>query len=144
MSVQSIDTLAAEAEATSSRIRTGFADLRRRTDPKHLAEEAIDLARTQGEALVDRARGLTNNHPLALGAGVAAIGLALLTRHKLSNARVDLGDGASDYTDYDDSYEPQPLLPDVGQSVGRNPLLSVLLGLAAGALIGALLPTAED
>jgi hypothetical protein len=143
MSAQSIEGLAERASDTRDRIKSGLSSLRTRTDPQLLAADAIDLASEQGKALADRARTLAAAHPLALSAGVAAIGLAVLTGRKLSKARVDLGDEAADYTDYDDSFDPAPLSPAVKQSVERNPLISVLLGLAAGAVIGALMPVDE-
>jgi hypothetical protein len=150
MSLEAIDGLNAEAAATRARIRSNVKDLRHRTDPDTLAREAMELASTQSKALVDKARTVASAHPLALGAGVAALGLALFTRHKLSHARVDLGDDSGSYTDYDDSY-PTPASrahsasPDapLGGQIGNNPLLSLVLGLAAGALIGALVPS-ED
>jgi ElaB/YqjD/DUF883 family membrane-anchored ribosome-binding protein len=150
MSLETIEGLDAEVAATRARIASNVKDLRHRTDPETLAGEAMELAATQGKALVDKARTLASAHPLALGAGVAAFGLALFTRHKLSHARVDLGDDSSSYTDYDDSYPTptsrahaaSPDTPLAGQ-IGNNPLLSIILGLAAGALIGALVPS-ED
>jgi hypothetical protein len=145
MSLETIDGLNAEAAATRARIRSNVKDLRHRTDPEILAEQAMELAAAQGKALADKARTVASAHPLALGAGVAALGLALFTRHKLAHARVDLGDDSSSYTDYDDSYavpSRAAATPRIGQ-IGSSPLLSVVLGLAAGALIGALVP-ADD
>ncbi|WP_439532706.1 hypothetical protein [Polymorphobacter sp.] len=156
MTTPDIDRLDDKARAARSRISSGVATLRERTDPQRLADEAMALASSQGEALTARAKSMASNHPLVLGAGVAAIGLALLTRHKLSQARVDLGDSA-DYTDYDDSFGPAPSVltfrtmpsseasnpDDTASGSGRNPFTSILLGLAAGALIGALMPGSQ-
>ena len=136
MSARTIDDLAEKATAARDRLAARLDDVRARTNPAALADEAMDYAADRGRVLVDKARAVATAHPLAIGAGVAAIGLALLTRHKLKTARIDLGD---DYTDYDDSFAAGPDTTDE-EAPAHNPLVSVLLGLAAGALIGALTP----
>lgn len=132
MSARKIDELTAEVTAARDRLTATLADVRARTDPAALAHEAMDYAADKGRLLAERAKSVAAAHPLAIGAGVAAIGLALFARQKLKTARIDLGD---DYTDYDDSFATSPETED---APAHNPLVSVLLGLAAGALLGAL------
>jgi ElaB/YqjD/DUF883 family membrane-anchored ribosome-binding protein len=134
MSARKIDELTEEASAARDRFGTTLEDVRARTAPAALADEAMDYVVDKGRMLASQARTMAAAHPLAIGAGIAAIGLALFTRHKLKTAHIDFGD---DYTDYDDSFTVSPE-PDAEDAPADNPLVSVLLGLAAGALLGAL------
>ncbi len=119
----------------------------------------------------DSAGTVARRHPLAIAAAVAAVGLALLARSSLSRARVDIRDEMGDYTDYDDGFGYVETAPDgraadsaarssrqrfaagadrarniaagAGDKVDSNPLVSLVLGLAAGAALGALFPTTD-
>jgi len=141
MSARKIEDLASTADQTRAQVGARLSELRERTQPAVLADEAIDYAATQGKALASRAKTAAAAHPLAIGAGVAAIGLALLARHQLSRAKLDLDDQNGDYTDYDDSFSSSTAMQDAEEEAApQNALVSVLIGLAAGALLGALSP----
>ncbi|WP_416908887.1 MAG: hypothetical protein ACMVO5_04550 [Polymorphobacter sp.] len=134
MTAEPVERLAAAASEAGQQLGQTLTDLRQRTQPEALLDEVLDIASEKGQQLVRKTRETATAHPLAMGAAVAAIGLALLTRNTLSNARVDLGDDSTDYTDYDDSYEPAPPLPDTAD-INPSGFTSVVLGLALGALI---------
>ena len=140
MSARKIEDLADTADKTRQRLGTRLSELRQRTRPAVLADEVIDYATAHGQDLATRVRTVAAAHPLAIGAGIAAIGLALLARQKLKTARIDLDDQSGDYTDYDDSFATSPEAPDITDDSPHNPLVSVLIGLAAGALMGAITP----
>lgn len=133
MTAEPVARLAAEASAASQKLGQTLSDVRARTNPDALLDEAYDMASEQARKLVSKTRDTVTAHPIAIGAAVAAIGLALLARNTLANATVDLGDGSADYTDYDDSYEaPTPV---EAAADAQNPLVSAIIGLAMGALI---------
>jgi hypothetical protein len=140
MTAEPVDKLAAAASAAGQQLGQTLTDLRQRTDPNVLLDEALDIASEKGKELISKTRETASAHPLAVGAALAAIGFALLTRNTLSNARVNLGDDASEYTEYDDSYvpeapaQPQPTAPAPadGSLAGFT---SIILGLAMGALV---------
>lgn len=134
MTAEPVERLAAAASEAGQQLGQTLTDLRQRTQPDALLDEVLDIASEKGQQLVRKTRETATAHPLAMGAAVAAIGLALLTRNTLSNARVDLGDDSTDYTDYDDSYEPAaPAAP--APEASPSGFTSVVLGLALGALI---------
>jgi ElaB/YqjD/DUF883 family membrane-anchored ribosome-binding protein len=133
MTAEPVARLAAEASAASQKLGQTISEVRARTNPDALFEEAYDMASEQAQKLVTKTRETVNAHPVAIGAAVAAIGLALLARNTLAKATVDLGDGSADYTDYDDSYEAAPI--EAAAPDGQNPLISAVVGLAMGALI---------
>jgi hypothetical protein len=141
MSARKIEDLAQAASNARDAVSDRLNEVRTRTSPAALADDAIDYASTQGRALAEKARSVATAHPLAIGAGIAAIGLALLARQKLKSARIDFGDDATDYTDYDDSFAASPEAEEESEAApAQSPMLSVLLGLAAGAVLGALTP----
>lgn len=139
MTAEPVARLAAEASAATQKLSQTLSDLRDRTNPDALLDEAYDIASEQGQKLITKTRETVSAHPVAIGAAVAAIGLALLARNTLSNATVDLGDDAAEYTDYDDSYEGQsaPLVSADAAQTSSNPFVSIVIGLAMGALMGA-------
>lgn len=137
MTAEPVARLAAEASAASQKLGQTLSEVRARTKPDALFDEAYDMAADQAQKLVTKTRETVSAHPVAIGAVVAAIGLALLARNTLSNATVDLGDDGTDYTDFDDSYETAADLErDAEEDAGsQNPLISAIVGLAMGALI---------
>ncbi len=152
MNANPVERLAEEAVAARRRFDATLSELGRRTDPKTIADEALETAREQGRRLSSGARTIASDHPIALGAGAVAVALALLAARQLKVARVDLGDDAEDYSgysDYNEAYaggsdpldEPDPA-PVASSIIGQHPLVSMVLGLAAGALIGLLGPHA--
>ena len=74
---------------------------------------------------------------------------------RIRGAKIDYGDRFSAYPEYDDGYgansvddrwaADQPRRPAFGRNAGgkieENPLAAVIVGIAAGALLGALFPT---
>jgi hypothetical protein len=109
---------------------------------------------SSGRALATQAGEAAKAHPLALGTAVAALGLALLARNRLAHATVNLGDGTADYTDYDDNYgdtgpyeaaspRAAALVDGAREAVEASPGVSILMGLVAGAALGALLPISD-
>lgn len=148
---RSVESYAADVEATRARIATTFDTLHDRLQPRALATQAVEsLAETalstfsgSGTSLLLLARRLMRDHPIATATAGLGIGLALMTRGKLARASVNLGGDYEPYSDFDD--EPMPRLavvntPEVEGIVKENPLAAVLAGLAAGALVGALFP----
>ena len=146
---------AAEADETRERIAATIDELQDRLNPRRIAGDAIDKVQTQGAEMLTQARDAVRAHPLALAAVGTAVGLALLTRSKLANAKVNLGDDFERYTDYDDGLAEEAAAPPVYMSapqpaavrntdrIAANPLVSILAGLAAGALIGMLVPATD-
>lgn len=146
---------AAEADETRERIAATVDELQDRLNPRRIVGDAVDRVQAQGNEILGQARDTLKTHPMAIAAVGAAIGLAFLTRAKIAHAKVDLGDDFESYTDYDDDLAiPQPTArlatkPTVvrptsaSNRIADNPVVAILAGLAAGALIGALLPASE-
>ncbi len=148
---RSVESYAADVEATRARIAATIDTLQDRLQPRVLATQAVEsLAQTaltafagSGTAVMMLARKLLRDHPIATAAAGLGIGVALITRNRLSHAEVDIGDDYEPYSDFDDA--PAARLvdtaePESGGTVDENPLAAVLAGLAAGALLGALFP----
>ncbi|PZN95276.1 MAG: hypothetical protein DCF31_06940 [Alphaproteobacteria bacterium] len=168
MAADPVESVAADAEDARTRIASTIDEIQDRLDPRRIVGDAMDKVTGGSRQLVGQAKTAAQSHPLAIAAAVAAIGVALLARRKLARARVNLGDGLGDYTDYDDGFgydagkapraygdeidddddtPPRParqqVLPSATGSVSDNPLVSIVLGLAAGAALGALFPSTE-
>ena len=152
MSDASTSDIARDADATRERITATFDELQARLTPKTLVNNAIDGAlgkvSNTGHNAAAAASRLWKEHPVALAGGAAAVGLALVGRSKLGNARLDL-DGYEPYSDYDDGYGANSALSDPEESrrrrgdgmrerVAAQPLTAMAVGLAIGALLGAL------
>lgn len=141
MTAEPVARLAAEASAASQKLGQTMSDLRQRTNPDVLFDEAYGMAAEQGQKLVAKTRATVAAHPFAIGAAVAAIGLALLARNTLANAKVDFGDETHAYTDYDESYENRPATPVGADSSNKadagsgNPLVSAIVGIVMGGII---------
>lgn len=162
-----VEEMAAEVENTRERIASTIDELQDRLNPRRIMGDAVDDVKNQGAALFGQARDLVSAHPLAIGGIGAAIGLAIFARSKLGHVKVNLGDDYRGYTDYDDDHNGYGWRsttqyadeaddtgagqrPAVAQLAGRagsviqsNPLASIVVGLAAGALLGALFPETE-
>ena len=168
MASEPVDQVANEAEEARARIATTIDDIQDKLDPRRILGDAVDRVTGNSRQLISDAGNAARSHPLAIGAGVAAIGIALLARNKLSKATVNLGDDAGDYTDYDDGFgysgdrparlytdeididdgaptigRAQALVTSAGGRVESNPIVAIVLGLVAGAALGALFPTTE-
>jgi ElaB/YqjD/DUF883 family membrane-anchored ribosome-binding protein len=173
MASDPVETAAAAADDARHRVTATIDEIHDRLDPRRIATDAFERLTASSRALATQAGDVAKAHPIAIGTAVAALGLALLARNRLANATVNLGDGTADYTDYDDDYdEPakagsaaparfnafdaperdqgvdapawrQGVAEQAGDAVQANPGVSILIGLAAGAALGALLPTSE-
>lgn len=166
MAPDPVEHYAAEADATRERIASTIDEIQERLDPRRMLNEAVGKMSNGSSQLAGQARDTLKAHPLAVGAGIAAMGLALLARNRLANARVDLGEISGDYTDYDDGfgfgeapaqrfgageYDDTPGAADRARmlaaraedGVASSPFVSILLGLAAGAALGAFFPATE-
>lgn len=163
MASEPVARIAAEAENARERIASTIDEIQERLDPRRIVGDAVDRLSGSGRQLAAQATGALRGHPRAIGAAVAAVGVALVARNRLANATVDLGDELGGYTDYDDGFGfgegarpkaeadeigiPAPRMPALaaraGDSVATSPLVSIVVGLAAGALLGALFPTSD-
>ena len=154
MASNPVDEAAAAVEVARTRVSATMDDLQERLDPRRMVVEAVSKVQSSSRALAVQAGDAAKAHPLAIGTAVAALGLALLARNRLSKATVNLGDGTADYTDYDDDYaEPmayeapapraQALVGEARESVEANPGIAIVVGLIAGAALGALLPVSD-
>ncbi len=152
------DTKAFETEAaeTRDRIADTIDELQARLSPKALVDNALGSLSTAGTNAVASMRGAATGHPLALGAAGLAVGIGLLARSRVSKVKVEYGDSYAAYADYDDGYAANLAAgePRVGKAraqmdhlqhqahatVDDNPLAVVTVGIATGALLGAVLP----
>ena len=99
-------------------------------------------------------RSAASGHPLLLGIAGLTVGVGLLARSRISRATVEYGDSYAAYADYDDGYaanlaEGEPAGPgshldaiqhQAHATVDDNPLAVLAVGLATGALLGAVIP----
>lgn len=145
-SAEPVNRFAATASANRAKLADTVTELRTRLNPDTLFEEAFESVSAQGQRLVGKTRDTVAAHPVAIGAAVAAIGIAIFARNTLANATLDLGDASADYSDYDDDFgapsEPSasPVFARAQASIAGNPIFAVILGLAAGAVLGLLTP----
>ncbi len=151
MAADDTNSIAGDAEDTRERISATIDELQDRLNPRRIVGDAVDSVQASGQELIDKAIGMAKAHPAAIAAVGVAAGLAVFGSQRLKHARVDLGDRSESYSDYDDDYNdrdaPVPerfaLMRDSSSAVSDNPLVAVLVGLAAGALLGALFPETE-
>jgi len=159
MASEPVDQLAANSVAARAKLSATFDEIQDRLDPRKIVGDAVEKATGNGRQALATVSETVREHPLALGAGIMAIGLALLARNRLAKATVNLGDDLGAYTDYDDGfgYDDAPLdrLADfedddapsmaarAGDAVADNPLTSIIVGLVAGAALAALFPSTE-
>jgi ElaB/YqjD/DUF883 family membrane-anchored ribosome-binding protein len=160
MGSEAVDRYAAEADDARARMTATLDEIQERLDPRRIASEAFEKLTGGGLQLAGQARDAAKAHPLAIGAAAAAVGLALLARRGLSRARLDLGDSLGAYSDYEDGYgyaesrllrdedvpKSRPSAPKrrVDEAVDANPVMSIIVGLAAGALLGLVFPAVSD
>jgi ElaB/YqjD/DUF883 family membrane-anchored ribosome-binding protein len=163
MASEPIDQLAADSAAARARLSATFDEIQDRLDPRKIVGGAVEKAAGSGRQAVASVSEVVREHPLALGAGIVAIGLALLARNRLAKATIDLGDDLGAYTDYDDGFgyddaplnrladldddddapPARPITARASETVAENPLTSIVVGLVAGAALAALFPATE-
>lgn len=139
------------------RITATIGEIQDRMSPSRILADGLERVTASSGKLVVSAGNAARAHPLALGAAAVAVGLALFTRRRLSNARVNLGDDLGDYTDYDDGFgfaekpegeaapvaRPRRLVEAPVEEDAGNPVVSILIGLVAGAALGAIFPSTD-
>ncbi len=153
MSADDTNQFAGEAEEARERISATLDELGDRLNPRRIVGDAVGSVQASGQELVHRGLDLARAHPIVLAAAGLALGVAAIGSTRIRGAKVDFGDASESYSDYDDDYEEHApagasgerfaLLRGGGPAVADNPLLAVVFGLAAGALIGALFPETE-
>ncbi len=145
-----------EAAQTRDRIAATIGDLQARLSPRALVDKALgSLGAASGHAVAS-VRGTAARHPLAFGAAGLAVGAGLLATSRVARAKVEYGDNYAAYADYDDGYAAN--LADGDPPAGRarasldaiqhqahatvddNPLAVLAVGIATGALLGAVVP----
>ncbi len=147
-----------EALETRERIAATVEDLQQRLSPRALFETAIAGVEAQGaDAFASIGKVVRNNPASIAGIGVA-LGAALLGRSYIGRAKIDLGDKFAAYPDYDDGYgansvddrwhadhavRAEPSDGRIERHARTSPLLTMMVAVAAGAIIGSLLPITE-
>lgn len=153
MAADDTTNIAGEAEDTRERISATLDELQERLNPRRIVGDAVDSVQAGGADLIKSGLDAARAHPATVAVAGLAIGLAVLGSSRLRGARVNFGDDSESYSDYDDSYQPRRLEPaserfalmrGTGTSFSGNPFVGVLVGLAAGALMGALFPETES
>ena len=148
-----------EAAVTRDRMAATIDDLQARLSPKALVDSAVDSLNATGAQALASVRGAAMGHPVAIGVAGLAIGIALLARSKVRKATIEYGDSYAAYADYDDSYAANLAEDDIPPGPARqridalqhrahvavddNPLAVIAVGLATGALIGAIMPVSD-
>jgi hypothetical protein len=140
MGAETVNLLAENAAASRAAAADTLGTLVARLHPEALLDDALDAATAQARRLGAEARSLASAHPIALGSAAAALALALYTGRSLSRARVNLGDDAASY---DDFVEPEAAAGPGSDLIARNPLAAMAVGVAAGALLGLVVPASR-
>ena len=149
-------TIETEAAVTRERIAGTIDELQARLSPKALMDNALGSLGTAGNNAVASMRGAATGHPLVLGIAGLAVGVGLLARSRINRAKVEYGDSYAAYADYDEGYATDLAKgePPVGrtrahldafqhqahETVDDNPLAVLAVGIATGALVGAVIP----
>ena len=143
------------ANDARQRLSSTLDEIEERLSPRRIMADGLERVAASSSHLAAAARDTARAHPLALAAAAVAVGLALFTSRRLSKARVDMGDDLGDYTDYDDGFgfaeaaaapaspPRRPAEAEPEAEATNNPMVSILIGLAAGAALGALFPATE-
>ncbi len=145
-----------EAAETRNRIAGTIDELQARLSPKAIVDNALGSLSSASTNAVASLRRAATGHPLVIGASGLAVGIALLARSRVARASVEYGDSYAAYADYDDGYaanlaDSEPVRGraraqlDAVQhhahaTVDDNPLAVLAVGLATGALLGAVIP----
>lgn len=143
-----IEELARAADDAGASLIDDVNGLAQRLTPRRLVDEALSVVRARGTDLARDAGNVVKTHPVATGAAVAAVGLALYAGNRISRAELDLGHDLDDYGDYDDSAltaaaTGTDTADDARALVKDNPVIAILAGIAAGAALALLFPTSD-
>ena len=152
-------TLEREAEITRERITATIDGLQARLSPEALVDSAVDSINASSAKVFESVKSRAMAHPLAIAGAGLAFGIALLARSKVKRATIEYGDSYAAYADYDDGYAANLAADDIPVGPARarigaiqhkahvavddNPLSVVLVGVATGALIGAIMPVSD-
>lgn len=141
-----IEDLARAADDAGALLADDVNGLADRLTPRRLIDDALGAAKTRGVDLARDAGNAVKAHPVATGAAMAAVGLAIYAGNRISKAEIDLGDGLEDYSDYDDSAlsaaaSDFTAVQDARALVKHNPVVAILAGIAAGVALALLFPT---
>lgn len=140
-----IEDLARAADDAGASLADDVNGLANRLTPRRLMDDALDAAKSRGADLALGAGNVVKAHPVATGAAMAAVGLAIYAGNRISKAQIDLGDGLEDYSDYDDSAltaaaNVNGVTNDARALVKDNPVVAILAGIAAGVALALLFP----
>ena len=141
-----IEDLARSADDAGASLVDEVNNLADRLTPRRMVDEALTAVKARGSDFSRDAGNVVKAHPVATGAAVAAIGLALYAGNRISKAEIDLGHDLDDYSDYEDSALTAAATDgDVGDEaralVQDTPVIAILAGIAAGAALALLFPT---
>lgn len=142
-----IEDLARAADDAGAALADDVNEMTASLTPRRLMDDALDAVKTSGAGLAREASGMVKSHPLATGAAVAAMGLALYAGSRISKAELDLGNDLEAWSDYDDSGLTAAADGNVAEEarelVKNNPVVAILAGLAAGAALALLFPSSS-
>jgi hypothetical protein len=145
-----IEDLARAADDAGASLVDEVNSLADRLTPRRMVDEALTVVKARGTDLARDAGNVVKAHPVATGAAVAAIGLALYAGSRISKAELDLGHDLDDYSDYEDSALTAAatdgggdVTDDARALVQDNPVIAILAGIAAGAALALLFPSSS-
>ena len=142
-----IEDLARAADDAGAALADDVNELTTSLTPRRLMDDALDAVKTRGASLARDAGDVVKSHPIATGAAVAAVGLALYAGSKISKAELDLGNDLDAWSDYDDSgltaAADSSVAEEARELVKENPVVAILAGLAAGAALAMLFPSSS-
>lgn len=143
-----IEDLARAADDAGAALADEISELGDRLAPRQLVDDAFETVKTRGLDLARDAGNTIKAHPLATGAAIAAVGLALYAGNRIANAELDIDRDIEGYTDYEDDALVQASGVqasgggvDARELVKENPVVAILAGVAAGAALALLFPT---
>lgn len=143
MTETTIEDLARAADDAGARLAEGVNDVVEAIAPRRLVDDALAAVKTRGAGLARDAGQVVKSHPVATGAAVAAVGLALYAGSRIANAELDIERDIEGYTDYDADVAAPVVVEDARNIVKENPVVAILAGLAAGAALAMLFPTSQ-
>ena len=142
-----IEDLARAADDAGAALAEDVNELTTSLAPRRIMDEALDAVKSRSVGLARDAGDVVKSHPVATGAAVAAMGLALYARRRISKAEIDLGHDLDVYSDYDDdslaAAAGSSAAEDARELVKENPVVAILAGLAAGVALALLFPTSS-
>ncbi len=138
-----IEDLARAADDAGAALADEINDLGERLAPRQLVDDALETVKTRGLDLAREAGSTIKAHPIATGAAIAAVGLALYAGSRIANAELDIDRDLEGFTDYEDAALVQASGGgvDARELVKENPVVAILAGVAAGAALALLFPT---